>query len=220
MVMTWRKYCVILLLFAWSPCAWLHAQAWTIPERNISITLNNSSSGVHTFAEVMSYSTLVVGIGQPLTQFIYSMAKWNDHAFKDCLTSSLGLGLSVGLAYVAKLTYNRERPYNAYPDDIYSYGAPGFSTSFPSNHTGMAFESATMLTLQYRYWYVGVPAYLWAVTVGYSRLNLGEHYITDVAVGALLGTASAVASYYIMDAIWRKVDNKYILKPKTTDFDL
>ena len=214
MAMTLRKIWLTCVLCTLSFCTSLYAQAYTPIERDIAITLNNTSSGVHTFSEVMSYSTLVVGIGHPLTQFIYSMVKWDDKTFKDCLTSSFGFGLSVGLSYAAKFAYNRTRPYNAYPDDIHSFGAPGLGSSFPSNHTGMAFESATMLTMQYQQWYVGVPAYLWACTVGYSRLNLGEHYITDVAAGALLGTASAIACYYINQAIWKSIDNKPLLKTK------
>lgn len=209
------RHLTLVLLFVFFPLLG-YAQAWTPAERNISVALNDINSSTATFAEVMSYSTLVVGIGHPLTQFIYSMVRWDDRVFKDCLTSSFGLGLSVGLSYAAKLTYNRTRPFAAYPDDIVSHGAEGLGSSFPSNHTGMAFESATMLTLQYRYWYVGVPAYLWACTVGYSRLALGAHYLSDVGIGAALGTVSAVACYYINDAIWRRIDNRPLLKPKDT----
>ncbi len=52
-----------------------------------------------------------------------------------------------------------------------------------------------MLTLQCPKWYVIVPAYAWAGAVGYSRLWLGMHYPSDVAVGALVGAASAYVSY-------------------------
>lgn len=63
--------------------------------------------------------------------------------------------------------------------------------SFPSGHTSTAFTTATALSQAYPKWYVVVPSYLWAGSVGYSRLYLGVHYPTDVAAGAVLGTGTA-----------------------------
>ena len=37
-------------------------------------------------------------------------------------------------------------------------------------------------------WYVGVPAYLLAMTPGLSRMYLGQHWASDILSGALLGT--------------------------------
>lgn len=67
--------------------------------------------------------------------------------------------------------------------------------SFPSGHTTDAFSLATSLTLNFKQWYVIVPAYLWAGSVGYSRLYLGAHYPSDVFGGAIVGSTSAFITY-------------------------
>ena len=71
----------------------------------------------------------------------------------------------------------------------------GGGPSFPSGHTSGAFATATILSLEYPKWYVIVPSYLWAGTVGYSRLHLGVHYPTDVLGAMVVGAGSAYLSY-------------------------
>ncbi|MGL5772584.1 MAG: phosphatase PAP2 family protein, partial [Bacteroidales bacterium] len=44
--------------------------------------------------------------------------------------------------------------------------------------------------------YVIAPASLWALSVGYSRMQLGVHYPSDVAAGLAIGAGSAVLSHY------------------------
>jgi len=73
---------------------------------------------------------------------------------------------------------------------------PG-QTSFPSGHSSSAFTTAASIRQVYNKWYVIVPAYLWAGSIGYSRLYLGVHYPSDVATGALLGTGTALSMKFL-----------------------
>jgi membrane-associated phospholipid phosphatase len=45
--------------------------------------------------------------------------------------------------------------------------------------------------MAYPKWYVVVPSFVWASSVGYSRMHLGVHYPSDVLVGAMVGSSSA-----------------------------
>lgn len=60
------------------------------------------------------------------------------------------------------------------------------STSFPSGHTSIAFTSATIASRYYGS-KIGIPAYLLAGFIGYSRMADRAHRFTDVVAGAAVG---------------------------------
>ena len=62
----------------------------------------------------------------------------------------------------------------------------GGNYSFPSGHTSAAFSGASFLGRRYG-WKCGVPAYVAASYVGWSRVECDKHYWEDVIVGAFLG---------------------------------
>ncbi|MDC0714999.1 phosphatase PAP2 family protein [Stigmatella sp. ncwal1] len=84
-----------------------------------------------------------------------------------------------------------QKPLTDHPSDN--------NLSFYSGHTSMAFSlvvsAGTVAHLrgyphQPWIWAVGLPV---AASVGLLRMGAGKHYLTDVALGAALGTASGVA---------------------------
>jgi membrane-associated phospholipid phosphatase len=108
------------------------------------------------------------------------------------LTMAASITVAMGASTVLKYTIKRQRPY-----EVLSFINPAereATPSFPSGHTTAAFNTATNLTLAFPKWYVAVPAYAWAGTVGYTRMRLGVHYPSDVLAGAILGVGSAIVT--------------------------
>lgn len=110
----------------------------------------------------------------PLSAAIYSTAIQDWQGVKQ-------LAYSVGATYAStellKYTIHEERP-NA-PE-----GSRG--VSFPSGHTSMAFSGAAYWQRRYG-WAIGIPMYMAASFVGYSRVRVKMHNWLDVAAGAALG---------------------------------
>lgn len=94
-----------------------------------------------------------------------------------------------------KRAIKRDRPFETYPD--IDQASSSLGESFPSGHTSLAFATATSLSLAYPKWYVIAPSFVWASTVGYSRMHLGVHYPSDVVAGAIIGSGSAYLSYKV-----------------------
>lgn len=158
--------------------------------RNIHIGRNTALDGT---MHVLSQSTYPIAVAIPAGELIYGYAK-NDSAFKQCGWQTVaGLGITTVITYGLKYSIQRERPYMQYPD-IIPYELDD-SYSFPSGHTSIAFATATSLAIHYRKWYIIAPAYLWAGTIGYSRMHLGAHYPSDVLVSAVIGAGSAWLGY-------------------------
>lgn len=134
-----------------------------------------------------------VTIATPIV--IYSVGLIN----KDSTLKSKGIYIAETVVVSAifttalKHSIKRERPFETYPyiETVSCGGSP----SFPSGHTSDVFATATSLSLAFQKWYVIAPSYAWASAVGYSRMNLGVHYPSDVLAGAVIGAGSAYLTY-------------------------
>lgn len=62
--------------------------------------------------------------------------------------------------------------------------------SFPSGHTSSSFAASCMLASCFGM--VAVPAFIFAVLIGFSRIYLRVHYLTDVLAGAFLGSVCSL----------------------------
>jgi len=97
------------------------------------------------------------------------------------------------ISNILKYSIDRTRPFITY--SFIEKVTGGASPSFPSGHSTDAFAFATAVSLTWPRWYIIIPSYVWAFAVGYSRMDLGVHYPSDVLVGAVIGAGSAYLCY-------------------------
>ena len=159
--------------------------------KSINKHRNNSSEGI---MEFMSNSDFPICLGVPVLQIATAYASSDRSIYQDGRQSLMSLGYALVVSELFQYAIDRPRPAKAYPLLINPYKSTA-EPSFPSNHTSIAFSTATTLAICYPKWYVIAPAYLWAGTVGYSRMYLGMHYPSDVLFGAITGAGSAWISW-------------------------
>jgi membrane-associated phospholipid phosphatase len=70
--------------------------------------------------------------------------------------------------------------------------------SFPSGHTTSVFALAALLALNTTDKRISLIYLITAIITGYSRIYLGQHFLADVATGALIGTLSALVVYWYL----------------------
>lgn len=93
--------------------------------------------------------------------------------------------LSIAAFTALKRAFKRPRPCQIHPHPLFPVRPPD-QFSFPSGHTMSAFAVSTVLALQFPP--LAPVLGLLAFSIGASRVVLGLHYVSDVVVGALLGT--------------------------------
>ena len=148
-------------------------------------------------------SVYPLSVASPIALLATGYFKKDKKIVRDGWETAGSLIINTMLSEGLKYTINRQRPYITYPQEVFPYS---FDTdpSFPSGHTSSAFAMATALSMEFKKWYVMIPAYIWATGVGYSRLYLGEHYPTDVLAGAVVGAGSAVLSHWLTRKIFKQ----------------
>jgi hypothetical protein len=98
------------------------------------------------------------------------------------LRATTAVGAAYGISTSIKLAVGRRRPA---VEDLPHLMATPTGLSFPSSHATSSFAAARAFGRL-----LPAPAlYVAAIAMGISRLYLGVHYPSDVAAGAVLGTA-------------------------------
>ncbi|MDP3912727.1 MAG: phosphatase PAP2 family protein [Bacteroidota bacterium] len=145
------------------------------------------------FMKFISNSDYGVVMGIPVSIGIAGLIRHDNKLINAACQIVVANAINMGATSALKYSVNRDRPFFTYPDIVNKVDEN--SPSFPSGHTSGAFATATSLSLNFPQWYFVVPSYLWAGTVGYSRLHVGVHYPGDVLGGIITGAGSAFLTF-------------------------
>jgi len=113
-------------------------------------------------------------IGQIAIPMAAALISWGEEDLEGLKQFGYSFATTTALVQTMKFTIDAERPY-------------GGNQSFPSGHTAAAFSGASYLQMRYG-WHYGLPAYLAAGAVGWSRQEAEQHYWRDIIVGATIAT--------------------------------
>ena len=104
------------------------------------------------------------------------------------LTLGIGIVVSLSLIYIIKFSVRRSRP----PGDWGKFYRMTDPYSFPSGHAAKTMTLAVIFLGCHSVW-SGALIFLWAIMVGFSRIALGVHYLSDITVGYLIGLLGGTA---------------------------
>lgn len=117
--------------------------------------------------------------------------------FKKYKWAGVASGISMTVTFVVvnvivKNIVDRVRPYEVL-EGLRCIVDPKSDFSFPSGHTAHAFAVGVVVLIMLPR-KLGLPMFIFAFVMGFSRLYVGVHYPTDVLAGAAIGTIIALVS--------------------------
>jgi membrane-associated phospholipid phosphatase len=131
--------------------------------------------------------TFIIVAGLWIAGALFKRPAWRRAAIA-CLLAASCAGLLIN---PIRAVFGRPRPNTEVQDGFTGPNRSKKYHSFPSGHAGTSFGTATALAVAAPA--IGVPALAGAALVGWSRMYVREHYLTDVLVGASIGTLFGVA---------------------------
>jgi undecaprenyl-diphosphatase len=182
-----------------------NVQAQSMNEVNTlrRINPNNPNSAIW---NNLSNTAKYISVGVPVGYFVAGLIHDNKDLKQKAAYTAAAILLNTATTTLLKNVVKRDRPYNTYtgiyPDQLET------DYAFPSGHTSTAFATATSLALTTKKWYVTVPAFAWSAGVGYSRIYMGQHYPSDVIMGALVGSGSALICHWASKQLSKRKKSK------------
>ncbi|MDD2284262.1 MAG: phosphatase PAP2 family protein [Paludibacter sp.] len=199
-----RKFTIFILLLS-NFFVFSHLVSAQNADVDLLRQVNHAVPRLKPVSVFLSETAIPLNLAVPVAIGSYGLINSNKDFIKDACYIALASAINLGMTVILKESIRRERPGETYPEYITMY-KKAIDFAMPSGHTSTCFATATALSLKYPEWYIIVPAYAWATSVGLSRMHLGMHYPTDVLAGAALGAGSAYLSYKLNEWIWNNYD--------------
>ena len=188
------KFLVLILLFVSVSAGPLFSATYPLDKNTVNsfdrLTMQPYSKGLSVASDITAVSTAATAA--------VMLALPSSEYFTVGVIYAETVGLTFGINEILKRAVPRERPYlyfEGYPEEDLKNG--DYNESFCSRHTSVAFSVAAANTYIFSKYYpdskwkipVIAASYSLATITGILRVASGEHFASDVLVGALLGTA-------------------------------
>lgn len=147
-----------------------YVRFFMIPFLLLKVPAGQAGSGFETYGD----------IGQAVIPVAAALISWGEDDLEGLKQLGYSFATTTALVQGMKFTIDAERP-------------SGSGQSFPSGHTAAAFSGASYLQIRYG-WHYGLPAYIAAGAVGWSRENAEQHYWRDIIAGAAI--ASGISYFF------------------------
>ena len=104
------------------------------------------------------------------------------------INATIAAAVALGVNQIIIRLWARPRPFADHHAIMLL--TPSHDPSFPSDHSTFAFAVAVALFLAMRR--IGVVGLLLAALIAFARVYTGEHYVSDVVAGAIVGGTVAL----------------------------
>jgi len=149
-------------------------------DRQLSATLQGNNSNA-----VMDYSMETIALSTPLVEYGWAISLWHGNNFQKHTAEIAGSAMfwSETVALLLKYTINRDRPKRkGYVPRLWN---TRITPSFPSGHVTASASFSTVMGTQYPN--LALPLTLYTLLSAYSQIYVGNHYVSDVVGGIVLG---------------------------------
>lgn len=108
------------------------------------------------------------------------------------INATIAAAVALGVNQIIIRIWDRPRPFAVHHAILLL--SPSHDPSFPSDHATFAFGVAVALYLTLRR--VGIMAIILAALIAFARVYVGEHYVSDVVAGAVIGGGVALIIHW------------------------
>jgi undecaprenyl-diphosphatase len=107
------------------------------------------------------------------------------------IAACAGAAAALAINQIIIRLWDRPRPFVSHHATMLL--APSHDPSFPSDHATFGFAMAVGILFASRR--LGIVALVMAALMAFSRVYTGEHYVSDVVFGAIVGSVMAISVY-------------------------
>ena len=144
-------------------------------------------SSLNSHSETASNGLVGGFVAAPVIIYGLGHIHHNDHATETGILGGEAIVDSLAVNEVLKIVSRRERPAVDNAKGKFFQSGVNFDSSFPSNHSIVAWSSAAVIASEYNGPMTKLTAYGLATGLSVSRVLARQHFPSDVVAGSVIG---------------------------------